>query len=242
MHFTICVPMTLRLGGSHFSFACTRLQALIRDFKVIQVNVFKLGFLDESLSYHSLKLFCGFKINFNAFDRNALASLSRSSLRLRVVRTGSEPMQISALQEGWKMLCWLPEVSWASNGQILGRREKAGRDLDRGVLPKGRSTPGPRGFPRNKGGHLVNDLRAALTTPWGVVVELLPRGAGGRPQAVKITDDEAKLPAVSTLRGRNSQGAWKLTVQDLGPADKGHAEQLGPGHRLGHHHRPARWS
>jgi len=25
----------------------------------------------------------------------------------------------------------------------------------------------------------------------------------------------------STLRGRNSQGAWKLTVQDLGPADKG---------------------
>jgi subtilisin-like proprotein convertase family protein len=67
----------------------------------------------------------------------------------------------------------------------------------------------------------VNDLRATLTTPWGVVVELLPRGAGGRTQAVKITYDEAKLPALSTLRGRNSQGAWKLTVQDLGPADKG---------------------
>ena len=88
--------MTLRLGGSHCSFACTRLSALIRDFKVIQVNIFKLGFLDESFSYLSLKLFCDFKINFNTFDRNALASVSRSSLRLRVVRTGSEPMQISA--------------------------------------------------------------------------------------------------------------------------------------------------
>jgi hypothetical protein len=83
-------------------------------------------------------------------------------------------------------------------------------------LPKGRSTPRLRGFPHNKGGHLVNDLRATLTSPWGVVVELLPRGAGGRTQAVKITDDEAKPPALSTLRGRNSQSAWKLTVQDLG--------------------------
>ena len=64
-------------------------------------------------------------------------------------------------------------------------------------------------------------LSASLTTPWGVVVELLPRGAGGRTQEVKITYDEAKLPALSTLRGRNSQGAWKLTVQELGPADKG---------------------
>ena len=65
------------------------------------------------------------------------------------------------------------------------------------------------------------DLRVTLATPWGVVVELLPRGAGGRTQEVKTTYDEAKLPALSTLRGRNSQGAWKLTLQDLGPADKG---------------------
>jgi subtilisin-like proprotein convertase family protein len=63
-------------------------------------------------------------------------------------------------------------------------------------------------------------LRATLTTPWGVVVELLSRGAGGRTQAVKFTCAEAKLPALSTPRGRNTQGAWKLTVQDLKPADK----------------------
>lgn len=127
------------------------------------------------------------------------------------------------------MLCRLPVVAWASNGQIPGRRKKAGRDLDRSVLPKGRSTPGPRGFPHNKGGHLVNDLCATLTTPWGVRVELLPRGPGGRTQAVKITDDEAKLPALSTQRGRNSQGAWKLTVQDLGPADKSSGAGLSSG-------------
>ena len=48
-------------------------------------------------------------------------------------------------------------------------------------------------------------LRATLTTPWGVVVELFPRGMGGRTQKGKITDDEAKLPALSTLRGRTAR-------------------------------------
>lgn len=65
------------------------------------------------------------------------------------------------------------------------------------------------------------DLRVTLTTPWGVVIELHPKGRGGSGEDLKITYDESTLPALATLRGRSTQGAWHLTVQDLAPADTG---------------------
>jgi M6 family metalloprotease-like protein len=71
------------------------------------------------------------------------------------------------------------------------------------------------------------DLRVTLTTPWGVVVELHPKGQGGNTRDLKLTYDEAMLPALSTLRGRNSQGAWKLSVQDLAAVDSGKLNSWG---------------
>lgn len=65
------------------------------------------------------------------------------------------------------------------------------------------------------------DLRVTLTTPWGTVVELHPKGRGGNADDLKVTFDEAALPALATLRGRGTQGAWRLTVQDLASADTG---------------------
>jgi M6 family metalloprotease-like protein len=65
------------------------------------------------------------------------------------------------------------------------------------------------------------DLRVMLTTPWGTAIELHPKGRGGNADDLKVTFDETTLPALATLRGRNTQGAWRLTVQDLAPADIG---------------------
>jgi M6 family metalloprotease-like protein len=65
------------------------------------------------------------------------------------------------------------------------------------------------------------DLRVTLTTPWGVVIELHPKGRGGNAHDLKLTYDETTLPALATLRGRSTQGAWRLVVQDLAPADTG---------------------
>lgn len=65
------------------------------------------------------------------------------------------------------------------------------------------------------------DLRITLTTPWSTVIELHPKGSGGNAQNLKATYDETTLPALATLRGRSTQGAWRLTVQDLAPADTG---------------------
>jgi M6 family metalloprotease-like protein len=65
------------------------------------------------------------------------------------------------------------------------------------------------------------DLRVTLTTPWGTLVELHPKGRGGNADDLKVTFDEAALPALATLRGRGTQGAWRLTVQDLASADTG---------------------
>jgi hypothetical protein len=41
-------------------------------------------------------------------------------------------------------------------------------------------------------------LRVTLTTPWGAVVELHPKGQGGNSSDLKLTYDEAMLPALST--------------------------------------------
>jgi len=65
------------------------------------------------------------------------------------------------------------------------------------------------------------DLRVTLTTPWGVVLELHPKGRGGGADNLIVTFDETTLPALATLRGRPTQGGWQLTVQDLAPADTG---------------------
>jgi len=65
------------------------------------------------------------------------------------------------------------------------------------------------------------DLRVTLITPWATVIELYPKGRGSDADDVKITFDESTVPALATLRGRNAQGAWQLTVQDLAPADIG---------------------
>jgi M6 family metalloprotease-like protein len=66
-----------------------------------------------------------------------------------------------------------------------------------------------------------SDLRVTLTTPWGAVIELHPRGTGGSAHDLSITYDETMLPALATLRGRSIQGTWKLSVQDLAPSDSG---------------------
>ena len=69
------------------------------------------------------------------------------------------------------------------------------------------------------------DLNATLTTPWGTVIELHPKGRGGNAHDLKVTYDETALPALATLRGRNAQGAWKLMVRDLAPGDTGSLNQ-----------------
>lgn len=66
-----------------------------------------------------------------------------------------------------------------------------------------------------------SDLRVTLTTPWNTEIELHPKGRGGDTDDLKITFDETTVPALATLRGRGTQGAWQITVQDLAPADTG---------------------
>jgi M6 family metalloprotease-like protein len=65
------------------------------------------------------------------------------------------------------------------------------------------------------------DLRVSLTTPWGTVIEMHPKGRGAHADDLTITYDETTLPALATLRGRSTLGVWRLTVQDLAPADVG---------------------
>ena len=65
------------------------------------------------------------------------------------------------------------------------------------------------------------DLRVTLVTPWATTIELHPKGRGGSANDLKVTWDETTLPALATLRGRSTHGAWRLTVQDLAPGDSG---------------------
>ena len=65
------------------------------------------------------------------------------------------------------------------------------------------------------------DLRVMLTTPWGALIELHPKGEGGNAHDLIVIYDETTLPALATLRGRGTQGPWRLTVQDLAPGDTG---------------------
>ena len=65
------------------------------------------------------------------------------------------------------------------------------------------------------------DLRVTLTTPWGAEIVLHPKNQGGNAADLRLTYDETLLPALATLRGQSTQGAWRLTVQDLASADVG---------------------
>jgi subtilisin-like proprotein convertase family protein len=71
------------------------------------------------------------------------------------------------------------------------------------------------------------DLRVTLTTPWGALIELQPKNQGGGADDLKMTFDETLRPALSTLRGRSTQGTWRLGVQDLAPADVGRLNRWG---------------
>jgi len=53
------------------------------------------------------------------------------------------------------------------------------------------------------------------------VVELQPKGQAGSADDLKVTCDQILRPVLSTLRGRNTQCNWRLTVQDLAPANVG---------------------
>ncbi|WP_280151202.1 M6 family metalloprotease domain-containing protein [Piscinibacter sp. XHJ-5] len=65
------------------------------------------------------------------------------------------------------------------------------------------------------------DLRIMLTAPWGDAVVLHPKNEGGNADNLQATYDETALPALAAWRGRSTQGAWRLGVQDLAPADAG---------------------
>ena len=69
------------------------------------------------------------------------------------------------------------------------------------------------------------DLNVTLTTPWGTVIELHPKGRGANAHDLKVTYDETTLPALATLRGQNAQGTWTLMVRDLAPGDTGMLNQ-----------------
>jgi subtilisin-like proprotein convertase family protein len=73
----------------------------------------------------------------------------------------------------------------------------------------------------------IGDLRATLQTPWGATVELKPQGQGGNTRNLDTTFDDAMLPALATLRGRSSRGAWTLVVQDLAASDSGTLRRWG---------------
>ena len=77
-------------------------------------------------------------------------------------------------------------------------------------------------------GHTyIGDLHVTLDTPWGATVELHPKGQGGNTRNIDKTYDEAMLPALSTLRGRSTRGAWTLNVRDLAPRDVGRLQRWG---------------
>jgi subtilisin-like proprotein convertase family protein len=50
---------------------------------------------------------------------------------------------------------------------------------------------------------------------------LHPRNQGGSADNIQRTIEESDLPVLGTLRGRSVKGPWRLTVQDLAPADVG---------------------
>jgi len=67
----------------------------------------------------------------------------------------------------------------------------------------------------------IDSIDVTLAAPWGDSIVLHPKNQGGNADNLRTTYDETSLPALATFRGRSTQGAWRLTVQDLAPADIG---------------------
>jgi len=65
------------------------------------------------------------------------------------------------------------------------------------------------------------DLQVTLVPPWGAAIVLHPKNKGGGDNDLKVTYDAGNMPALAAWRGRTIQGAWRLEVKDLAPADVG---------------------
>lgn len=65
------------------------------------------------------------------------------------------------------------------------------------------------------------DLRVTLLAPWGEEIRLHERNQGGSADHIKQTFSESDLQALATLHGHSTKGDWRLSVQDLAPADVG---------------------
>ncbi|HMS82460.1 MAG TPA: M6 family metalloprotease domain-containing protein [Nitrospira sp.] len=65
------------------------------------------------------------------------------------------------------------------------------------------------------------DLHVTLAAPWGDVIVLHPKSQGGGEDALKTIYTTSALPPLASWRGRSTQGAWRLEVKDLAPADSG---------------------
>ena len=65
------------------------------------------------------------------------------------------------------------------------------------------------------------DLQVTLVPPWGAAIVLHPKNKGGGDNDLKVTYDAGNMPALALWRGRTIQGAWRLEVKDLAPADVG---------------------
>jgi M6 family metalloprotease-like protein len=65
------------------------------------------------------------------------------------------------------------------------------------------------------------DLQVTLTAPWGAAIVLHPKNRGGGEDNLKLTYDASSVPPLAGWRGRSTQGAWRLEVKDLAPADVG---------------------
>ncbi len=73
----------------------------------------------------------------------------------------------------------------------------------------------------------IGDLQVTLLTPWGASILLHPRHQGGSADNIRRTYADSELPALADLRGRSVNGLWRLTVQDLAPADTGTLNKWG---------------
>jgi len=71
------------------------------------------------------------------------------------------------------------------------------------------------------------DLRVTLLSPWGAAIVLHERSQGGSADDIRVTFDEAQVPALATLRDHSTQGDWALLVQDLARLDTGTLNRWG---------------
>jgi M6 family metalloprotease-like protein len=68
------------------------------------------------------------------------------------------------------------------------------------------------------------DIEVRLVSPWGTAIVLHPKGKGGDADNLIKTFDAVTTPALANWRGRAANGAWRIEVRDLAPADTGKLE------------------